>query len=33
MLAEMHPEALILGADENGADDVACDEQQEEAIV
>ena len=33
MLAEMHTEALVLGADENGADDVARDEQKEEAIM
>lgn len=33
MLAEMHAEALVLGADEDGADDVASDEQEEEAVV
>lgn len=33
MLAEMHAEALILGADEDGADNIAGDEEEEEAIV
>lgn len=33
MLAEMHAEALVLGADEDGADDVAGHEEEEEAIV
>ena len=33
MLAEMHAEALVLGADEDGADDVASDEEEEEAVM
>ncbi len=33
MLAEVHAEALVFGADEDGADDVACDEEEEEAVV
>ena len=33
VLAEMHAEALVLGADEDGADDVAGHEEEEEAVV
>ena len=33
MLAEMHAEALVLSADEDGADDVAGHEEEEEAVV
>lgn len=33
MLAEVHPEALILGADEDGANDIASDKEEEKAIV
>ena len=33
MLAVMYSQALILGADEDGANDIACDEEQEEAVV
>ena len=33
VLAEVHAEALVLGADEDGADDVAGHEEEEEAVV
>ena len=33
MLAEVHAEALVLGANEDGADDITGHEQQEKAIV
>ena len=33
VLAEMHAETLVLGADEDGADDVAGHEEEEEAVV
>ena len=33
VLAEVHAEALILGANEDGADDIASHEQQEKASV
>lgn len=33
VLAEMHAEALVLGADKDGADDVAGHEEEEEAVV
>lgn len=33
MLAEVHAEALVFGADEDGANDVAGDEEEEEAVV
>ena len=33
MLAEMHAEALVLGADEDGADDVPGDEEEEKPVV
>lgn len=33
VLAEVHAQALVLGADEDGADDVARDEEEEEAVV
>lgn len=33
VLAEVHAQALVLGADEDGADDVAGDEEEEEAVV
>lgn len=33
VLAEVHAEALVLGADEDGADDVAGDEEEKEAVV
>lgn len=33
VLAEVHAEALVLGADEDGADDVAGDEEEEEAVM
>ena len=33
VLAEVHPQALVFGADEDGADDVAGDEEEEEAVM
>ena len=33
VLAEVHAETLVLGADEDGADDVAGHEEEEEAVV
>ena len=33
MLTEVHTQALVLGADEDGADDVAGDKEEEEAVV
>ena len=33
VLAEVDAEALVLGADEDGADDVAGDEEEEETVV
>ena len=33
VLAEVHAEALVFGADEDGADDVAGHEEEEEAVV
>ena len=33
VFAEMNPQALVLGADEDGADDIAGDEQEEETVV
>lgn len=33
MLAEMHTEALVLGANKYGTDDIARHEQKEEAIM
>ena len=33
VLAEVHAQALVLGADEDGADDVAGHEEEEEAVV
>ncbi len=33
MLAEVHAEALVFGADEGGAEDVAGDEEEEVAVV
>lgn len=33
MLAEVDPQALVLGADKDGADDVAGHKEEEEAVV
>lgn len=33
MLPEVYSQALILGADEDGANDISCNEEQEEAVV
>ena len=33
MLPIMNPQALVLGADEDGANDISRDEEQEEAVV
>ena len=33
MLAEVHAKPLVLGADENGADDISSDEEEEETVV